>query len=745
MDALIGQTLAGRYKIVSSLGGGAFGQTYIANDLQLPDHPRCVVKQLQPQSSDPLTLETARRLFDTEAKVLHRLGSHDQIPRLLAHFEENQEFYLVQDCIEGEPLSHEIRPGQQLSQLEVFALLQDVLSTLAFVHRQNVIHRDIKPSNLIRRVSDQKLVLIDFGAVKQVSNQGMPDDGRTVAIGTPGYMPSEQLAGQPRPNSDIYALGVIAIQALTGIIPSRLQRDVPTGELLWREQAQVKEELAAIIDKMVRYNFLQRYQTAQEVLADLETLQNSTGDPTQVSSVNWNSGAKNWAGELSSQQTNAQKGSTVQQNLTTLWQHPSRKLWWTAGTAAFVTGILMAGLVWFPRPDTLMMANQFIDEQKPSEAITAVDKILRTQPKNARAWKIRGNALYILERYEAALVAYEKALALDPKNPKLWNNQGETLYQLKRYQEALKAHDQAIQIAGDDFQAYNGRGLALLGLQRYQEALEAFNQARQIDPSNPLSWENRGLALEYLGKNQEARSAYEEALASYSDQLSINSRDLQALVNRGRVLSKLKRHSAALESFEQAIKIKPEYFPAWIGKGSTLILLQRPQEALSAYDKALELRPQSHITWHNRGSLLASMQRYEEALENYNQALEIENNFYPAMQDRGFTLLQLQRPKDALLNFDQARKIEPNDTKSWIGQGLALVALNRNEEALNAFNQSLQLNSNDPGVWLNKGLTLEKLQRNDEALEAYNQAIAISPTFQPALDARTKLRQKLGI
>jgi len=89
---MIGKILGGRYEIISRLGRGAFGTTFLAVDRHLPDNDQCVVKQLKPQATDPLTLQVARPLFDNEAKALNRLGTHAQIPRLLAHFEEEQEF-----------------------------------------------------------------------------------------------------------------------------------------------------------------------------------------------------------------------------------------------------------------------------------------------------------------------------------------------------------------------------------------------------------------------------------------------------------------------------------------------------------------------------------------------------------------------------------------------------------------------------------------------------------------------------
>lgn len=267
--------LGGRYQVISYLGGGGFGQTYLARDMHLPGNPACVVKHLKPKLLDPLSLETAKRLFETEAQVLYRLNDYRQIPRLMAHFEEGQEFYLVQEFIEGTNLSLELMPGSQMSEPKVIALVQDILEVLVFIHQQNVIHRDLKPSNLIRRRRDQQIVLIDFGAVKQLNQQIVQVQNhttRTIAIGSPGYMPSEQMAGRPRFCSDLYAVGMIGIQALTGAHPRELPEDPRTCELLWQDRATVSPQFAEILDKLTRYDFRDRYQTAMEVLADLNPL-----------------------------------------------------------------------------------------------------------------------------------------------------------------------------------------------------------------------------------------------------------------------------------------------------------------------------------------------------------------------------------------------------------------------------------------------------------------------------------------
>ncbi|MHC5768785.1 MAG: CHASE2 domain-containing protein [Nostoc sp.] len=280
----LGTLLNNRYQITQPLGSGGFSNTYLADDIQRPGNPQCVVKQLRPPRQDAEYLNVVRRLFDAEAEILETLGKHPQIPQLLAFFEENRQFSLVQEFVRGHAMDKELTAGKQLKQAEVVEILKEVLNVLVFVHSYGVIHRDIKPSNLIRRESDRHIVLIDFGAVKQIQPQ--QQEAQTISIGTPNYAPSEQMSGLPKLNSDIYALGIMGIQGLTGVEPREFRRDTNTGEIIiqsvadanqqiwqhWRELTDATDELVMILNKMVHFDFTQRYQSAAEVLKNLESL-----------------------------------------------------------------------------------------------------------------------------------------------------------------------------------------------------------------------------------------------------------------------------------------------------------------------------------------------------------------------------------------------------------------------------------------------------------------------------------------
>ncbi len=264
-----------RYQVISELGKGSFGTTYLAVDLDLPNHPQCVVKQLAPSDPRPKVFQVAKSLFEKEAKALQNLGKHNQIPTFFDYFEEEGKFYIVQEFIEGNDLVKEIDYQSILTENDTVQLLIEILEVLKYVHQQNVIHRDLKLQNIMRRKSDGKIVLIDFGAVKEIKGLTVTSQGHTtttIAVGTTGYMPSEQAAGKPKFCSDIYAVGMIGIEALTGMRVNQFSENPSTGEIIWKNQVNVSNNLSLILDKMVTEYWKNRYQTVDEVMGELRNI-----------------------------------------------------------------------------------------------------------------------------------------------------------------------------------------------------------------------------------------------------------------------------------------------------------------------------------------------------------------------------------------------------------------------------------------------------------------------------------------
>lgn len=267
--------LRDRYRSTRILGRGGFATTFLAEDEGLPGKPTCVIKQLRPVVTAPHILEMSRELFQREAETLGKIGNHPQLPRLLDYFELDQEFFLVQEYVKGATLQQEVRRSGPFDESMVYNVLEEVLPLLDHLHSQEVIHRDIKPANIIRREIDDKLVMIDFGAVKdQVSQTAIanPQEHSTLtsfAVGTPGFAPPEQMAMRPVYASDIYSLGVTCIYLLTGKSPKDLSYNPVSGELSWREHVRIGPELQEILGKMLEVSLRDRFRSAKEVLQAL--------------------------------------------------------------------------------------------------------------------------------------------------------------------------------------------------------------------------------------------------------------------------------------------------------------------------------------------------------------------------------------------------------------------------------------------------------------------------------------------
>lgn len=266
--------LRDRYHLVKGLGKGGFGATFLAADISLPGNPLCVIKQLKPNTDNPNFLVMARKLFEREAKTLGKVGNHPQIPRLLDYFEDREQFYLVQEFVKGNNLQQEIKKNGVLNEEQAKGVLKETLVILRDIHAQKVIHRDIKPANIIRREIDNKLVLIDFGVVKNQVNTVAAGGDQTAltafAVGTPGFAPPEQLAMRPVYASDVYALGVTCMYLMSGKAPKNMDCDPLTGDIEWLKYVDISDQFGEILTTMLEVAVKNRYKTADEVLQALD-------------------------------------------------------------------------------------------------------------------------------------------------------------------------------------------------------------------------------------------------------------------------------------------------------------------------------------------------------------------------------------------------------------------------------------------------------------------------------------------
>jgi len=269
--------LGGRFRVVQMLGDEVYGQTYLVEDTIATAMPRWIAKSFCLINKTNLQLDWARSLFQNQVPRLQQLSDRsNDFPKITTYFEQAEEFYIVEEAINGTRLSDEIATGKLYSEIELVNFLRQLLSSLHTAHQDNMVHGDINPRNLIRRKQEQMgsfsnshFVLTNFAILKGVYATAAQNG---VIMGTPSYTPYEQAIGEFTPSCDIYSLGLTAIQLLTGLHPSQLVRRVDLNLLDWQIGANIRPELAKILNRMVKHYPEERYQSAQEVLYDLDRL-----------------------------------------------------------------------------------------------------------------------------------------------------------------------------------------------------------------------------------------------------------------------------------------------------------------------------------------------------------------------------------------------------------------------------------------------------------------------------------------
>ncbi|PHJ57402.1 serine/threonine protein kinase [Nostoc linckia z18] len=637
-----------RYRILKVLKDGEKAKTYLVEDVNL-SAKKFVVKRLYFSTNNTQNLTILHRLLASKVTTLEQLGQeNDQIQKQVAYFEENEEFYLVQEFIPGNPLTDEILPGQPLREDQVISLLSEILEILIVVHSRGVIHQDIKPENIIRRDSDKKLVLVDFNSINEVSSNSHHLE----------YTPIEQVNGNLKYNSDIYALGIVAIAALLGLSTNEIshvrnQKHRFTKEIIWHNKnLKINRKLINIINKMVRFDYRKRYQYATEVLDDLK--------------------------KLTSLEHN-------QQN-----RHSKKLLLVMTGIA----GCMTLGIVgWFlqlqksednPQQKLYQEGLNKYDAANYEGAIQDFSQLIKLEPKNALAYNKRGDAYYRLGDYEQAQTDSSQAILLNPQDANAYYDRGFALYELRKYKEAIADYTQAIKFNSQDAYAYYGRGLARVQIKDNKGALGDFTKAIAIKPEYREAYLQRGILRRRLKLRQaamqdfdkiikidpsDARAFYQRgltqvinkqkyaALKDYSDAININPKYIEAYLNRGDIYSDLGNKIEASEDYNTIIKLDPKFVPAYIHRGIHRFSFGDYKGAIQDYTEALKLDPNDAAAYNNRGNAYLELGNRKAANQDYSQAIAIDANNALAYYNRGVIRAKQKNKQGAIADFRKAAKL----------------------------------------------------------------------------------------
>jgi serine/threonine protein kinase len=547
-----------RYEILEEIGDGDLIRTYLVKDRDLRSPIQYVVKQLIPASTDIDTLGKIRNLFNSELKELEKLNGHGQIPKLLASFEEDQKFYTVQEFIEGHNLDEDIKVNEQWRESSVINLLIDILEILEFVHRQELSHLNLKPANLRRRKQDGKIVLIDFGTLKQIS--ALTSSGQTASaeqVGTPGYIPSVEIGDRTEVSRDIYAVGITGIQALTGIRPIELAKDPKTGEIIWRfvtpgrQMVQVSDALARILEKMVRHSADDRYTTVSEALDDLRALERRPASPQSMPRL-------------------------VDQRLL-IGGLAGLLILGGLGYWQYQRSIKARQVAQCNQPTTFNESNVGL-VQDANDVKAACTQVIDRQSNNYSALKNRGKAFLLLWKQESenpdvflnqAFEDFQKASQLQQQDPQTFFYLGLTQQVQNKpdykdsYQKAIDLYLQreASEIPATDFPILAELGSFLLQGNSYsrvsfQNADAIFQKAREVNPESVSMIYNLGSLNAMSGNYQDAIDAFDQVI-----ERDVQKQNYRGWISRGfaSLLLGKKGFKDAQTSFQQALSVKPDY------------------------------------------------------------------------------------------------------------------------------------------------------------------------------------------
>ncbi len=746
------QTVGGRYAITRYLGGKRRIETYLADNLRRQYQSPCLIKQIELPNVQGDGETTIEKRFAEELSILERLGYHEQIPQLRDHFTENDQFYLVQEYIPGENLALKIEQ-QDLSTAQIINILISTLGVLNFIHQNHIIHRNIRPSNLLIRPEDQQVVLTDFGILADIGTLPNATLDSSQTQDKQNYCSPEQIAGRPTISSDLYALGMTAIEALTKTKPGRFSRDRHTGKLLWQENLAVDRRFAKIIDKMVYLDLGQRYQSASKILDDLR----------KIKSVS----------KLATRKPLKQK-----KRKTANHRQPQFKLPALPALIGLLGLICLLGSIEFAfptvRPIYYWYQGKKLLPKKPQAALNIFTKAIELKPGSSLAWSGRGDSLYNLGRYSQALEAYSEAIKLSKADFKIWKKQGDSYYQLEQFTKAIAAYNRALELEQDDGELYNHKGKALyelknyqaalsmqdsaialdesnaeflsdraknlLALNKYYDALTALNRVQAIEPSGVELWQDKPLILAALDRPQEAKRVNQEIIGDYQKRLQKQPQNPQIWLTQAEFFANSQTYQKAVNSFEQAIKLKPDFYQAWLGEGKALAELNQGQEALTAIDKALQIRPESYLAWQAKGQVYQNQQNnLVKAITSYDQAIALNPNYAPLWRDRGLAFNQQQNYTQGIESLTKASKIAPQDWATWIGLATAWDIVGEDNKALAALDRALEIQPQNVDAWSQKGLIYTKNAQYNEACETYRQSLLSIPNSQIILDSMKTL------
>jgi len=746
-----GTTFASRYEIIEELGEGGMGKVLRVEDKKI--HEEIALKVLSPEiAADKITIER----FRNELKLARKIA-HKNVCRMYDFNEEKTTHYISMEYVPGEDLKSMIRMTKQLSVGTAISTVKQICEGLAEAHRLGVVHRDLKPGNIMID-KDGNVRIMDFGIARSLEAKGITGAG--VMIGTPEYMSPEQAQGREADQrSDIYSLGVIFYEMVTGSIP--FKGDTPLSIALKHKteepleprkfNAQIPENLSRVILRCMEKDREKRYQRVEELLSELSKIEK--GIPTAERMIPKRKAKKEKIGEIKWKRPIIYGGMAILiillivggiylfkghleaiDSIAVLPLHnisgdPEQEYFADGMTEALISELVkIKGLkrvisrtsaMRYKETEKLMpeIARELNVDAIVEGSVLLVGERVRITAQLIEARTDRHmwadsyerdlRNILALQRELARAIAKEIKIAVTPEEQ-------------VRLAMASPVNPEAYQLYLKGRYLWNKRTGEDL-----KKALVYFERAIEKDPNYALAY--TGLADTYLLLPSylafPPTETYSKGKEAALKALEIDDTLAEAHTSLANAMKYYFDWKSVEKEYKRAIELSPSYATAHHWYAYDLMLMGRHDEAIEEINLAQELDPHSLIINANVGYVLHMARLYDQAIEHYRNRLEMDPNFWVLHQYLGGAYLQKGKYEEAIAEFQEAITLSGSPQESMGNLGYSYAVSGRKAEAMKVVSELRELSKGKYISPYHIALIYVGFGQKNQAFEWLNKAI----------------------